>query len=151
MKNEPAVERSVTGATAVLSVSPVREDQPVLESASGHSGCKLYRAAGIQSALAILRQRNVAVVLCEDRLSPGTWVDMLERLRLLPDPPPLIVTSRVADERLWIEALNLGAYDVLAKPLVFREVVRSLDLAWSHWVHRRDSLPDRASVMRAAG
>jgi FixJ family two-component response regulator len=42
----------------------------------------------------------------------------------------LIVTSRLADEHLWAEALNLGAYDVLAKPFDQEEVIRVLSSAW---------------------
>ena len=36
--------------------------------------------------------------------------------------PALIVVARVGDERLWAEVLNLGGYDVLAKPLDPAEV-----------------------------
>jgi len=50
----------------------------------------------------------------------------------LSDPPLLIVASRLADEYLWAEALNLGAYDVLAKPFDADEVVRVLRSAWFH-------------------
>jgi DNA-binding response OmpR family regulator len=49
------------------------------------------------------------------------------------DPPLLIVTSRLADDRLWTEALNLGAYDVIAKPFDRKEVDRVLNLAWARW------------------
>ena len=45
----------------------------------------------------------------------------------------MIVTSRSADERLWVEALNLGAYDVLAKPFDRDEVLRSVSMAWLNW------------------
>ena len=38
--------------------------------------------------------------------------------------PVLIVTSKVADEYLWSEVLNLGGYDVLAQPLDRDEVTR---------------------------
>jgi DNA-binding response OmpR family regulator len=62
---------------------------------------------------------------------------MLEHISRLPDAPLLIVTSRLADERLWAEALNLGAYDVLAKPFDTAEVVRVVSLAWQHWHTRR--------------
>jgi DNA-binding response OmpR family regulator len=50
----------------------------------------------------------------------------------------LIVTSRLADEKLWAEALNLGAYDVLAKPFDRQELVRTANLAWLHWRHRHE-------------
>ena len=59
--------------------------------------------------------QEIGVVICERDLSPGSWVDMLKEGRLLPNAPSLIVTSRLADDKLWAEALNLGAYDVLAK------------------------------------
>jgi DNA-binding response OmpR family regulator len=55
---------------------------------------------------------------------------LLEQLARLPDPPALVVTSRIADDSLWAEALNLGAYDVLAKPFDGAEVVRVVSLAW---------------------
>jgi FixJ family two-component response regulator len=47
------------------------------------------------------------------------------------------VTSRLADEYLWAEVLNLGGYDVLAKPLDKQEVSRTLNLAWEHWENQR--------------
>ena len=58
---------------------------------------------------------------------------MLEQVTILPDPPSLIVTSRLADERLWAEALNLGAYDVLAKPFPPTEAMRVIGAAWRAW------------------
>ncbi len=61
---------------------------------------------------------------------------MLEYFSRLPDPPLLIVTSRLADEYLWAEALNLGAWDVLAKPFDREEVSRVLGFAWRHWQDR---------------
>ena len=50
----------------------------------------------------------------------------------MPAPPLLIVISQLADEHLWAEALNLGVYDVLAKPLDDIEIVRVLSLALNH-------------------
>jgi len=61
---------------------------------------------------------------------------MLEQVGCLPSPPLLIVSSRLADERLWAEALNLGAWDVLAKPFDKREVIRAVTSAWLHWTGR---------------
>ena len=67
----------------------------------------------------------------------------MENILVLPDPPVLIVTSRLADEYLWAEALNLGAYDVLAKPFDASEVIRVLYSAWRHWTDLRDRNPVR--------
>ena len=133
----------------VLSVSPHPEDHASLAGIFGHSRWALYQAGRVASALAILHEREIGVVLCDRDVPPHTWVDLLEPLALLADAPPLIVTSRLADERLWSEALNLGAYDVLAKPFDRRELARSVSLAWLHWCHRHDHAK-RLTTMRAA-
>jgi DNA-binding response OmpR family regulator len=44
-------------------------------------------------------------------------------------PPPLIVSSCVADDRLWAEVLNLGGYDLLTKPFLAAEVSRVVRMA----------------------
>jgi DNA-binding response OmpR family regulator len=63
------------------------------------------------------------VVICDARLSVGhSWKHLLQETLELEDPPPLIVADRLAEDRLWVEALNLGAYDLLAKPFDAREV-----------------------------
>ena len=63
----------------------------------------------------------------------GTWRDLLAHGAALQKPPNLIVASRSTDDRLWAEALNLGAYDVLTMPFRAAEVFRSVSLAWRHW------------------
>jgi FixJ family two-component response regulator len=77
-----------------------------------------------------------AFVVCERNLAHGDWKDVLEVTASRPDRPPLIVTSRLADEYLWAEVLNLGGFDVLAKPLDKQEVSRVLNFAWEHWAYQ---------------
>jgi DNA-binding response OmpR family regulator len=67
------------------------------------------------------------------------WQELLEQAESPPDPPCLILTFRLGDDRLWAEALNLGAYDVLAQPFDGEEVVRILSMAWLHWSDPRKS------------
>ena len=82
---------------------------------------------------------GAALVLCDRDLFPGSWKEILHGIKRMSNPPLLVVTSRLADEQLWAEALNLGAYDVLAKPFEVTEVNRVLSLAWLHWrrMHER--------------
>ena len=68
------------------------------------------------------------------------------------------MTCRVADDHLWAEALNVGAYDVLAKPFDRREVTRTLSSAWLRWQQRncaltmaRRQMPTAAVAVEAAG
>ena len=80
------------------------------------------------------------VVVSEQDLPDGNWKDVIEMAASLPCPPPVIVTSRLADDYLWAEVLNLGGYDVLAKPLDTGELSRTLNLAWERWAGQRDRL-----------
>jgi DNA-binding response OmpR family regulator len=135
MSKQSAIERQTdtTGTLTVLSVSPLEEDHSSLQAIIGHSKWMLLKARDLVSTLALLQQHEVSVVLCERDLVLGTWIDVLEHLKALPNAPSLIVASRLADDRLWVEALNLGAWDVLAKPFDPTEVIRSVKSAWQRW------------------
>ena len=117
----------------LLSVSPIQDDHDTLASLLGRDQWKIHSALSLQSASAFLKAHGVPLVVCEHDLSPDTWTQLLDETRLLAIPPVLIMTCRVADDSLWAEALNLGAYDVLAKPLDRTEVTRVLSSAWLHW------------------
>jgi CheY-like chemotaxis protein len=118
---------------AVLSVSPIQQDHDTLASFLGRDQWRIHNALSLRSASAFLRAHAVPLVVCEHDLSPGSWTQLLDETRLLAIPPVLIMMCRVADDSLWAEALNLGAYDVLAKPFDRAEVTRILSSAWQHW------------------
>jgi DNA-binding NtrC family response regulator len=136
----------------VLSVTPTQSDHDSLERFLGRSKWRVHRASTLATGVELLRQKGVSLVICERDLCPGSWRDFLAHITLLPKPPHLIVTSRLADEQLWAEALNLGAYDVLSKPLESNEVARVLGSAWLHWNRRFGvaSEPPKATASRMA-
>lgn len=117
----------------VLSVSPFDSDHEFLETCAAACECELARAVDLAGARGLLSQREVSVVVCEHDLMPGNWRDLFEYVQEGAHPAALIVTSRLADDRLWAEALNLGAWDVLAKPFDRTEVCRSIERACQHW------------------
>jgi DNA-binding NtrC family response regulator len=134
----------------VLSVSPIQQDHDSLASLLSRDQWRIHHALSLQSASAFLRAHVVPLVICEHDLSPGTWTQLLEEIRLLSTPPCLIVTSRVADDYVWAEALNLGAYDVLARPFDLAEVTRILSSAWLHWQQQYCVFPMSRRLMPTA-
>lgn len=122
----------------VLAVSSLPEDHASLQPIFAHSRWRLYNSSSHAGAIALLSEHSIAVVIVDADLTPGTWRDFLSDKEPLPGPPVVIVASRLADDRLWAEALNLGAYDVLAKPFRAREVLHSVGLAWRGWKERCD-------------
>jgi DNA-binding response OmpR family regulator len=131
-KKPPGLE---TAFNVVLSVSPNDEDCASLERIFP-SGWTVIASATVASALSVLREIPIPIVICDCEIAPVTWGEILDHISLLPDPPLLIVTSRLADERLWAEALNLGAWDVLTKPFDPDEVIRIVSVARQHWQDR---------------
>jgi DNA-binding NtrC family response regulator len=83
-------------------------------------------AKSVQHARAQLQQETYGVILTEAALPDGHWLDVLHLAREFSPEPEVIVTDPQADARFWAEALNLGAYDMLAQPFYEPEVRRIL-------------------------
>ena len=132
-RTSTALPAAATPPLTVLFVSPINEDQIALQTIVDRSKWLLYSAHDLVTAFPLLQQHEIAVVLCEENLKKKTWVELLEHVAQMPKAPSLIVASGLADERLWAKALNLGAWDVLAKPFDRTEVIRCIKSGWQHW------------------
>ena len=113
---------------SVLSVSPTQNDHQELRSILSGM-CQVVAARTCQEAAEFLCRESVPVIFCERDLPDGSWKYLLSYTAELKDPPALIVTSQLADEYLWAEVLNIGGYDVLAKPFREPEVRHTLEWA----------------------
>ena len=77
--------------------------------------------------------RPLQSLFCDEKFADGEWKGLWNELVKDPCPPEVIVASRLADERLWVEVLNLGAYNLLSKPFRPEEVVRTIHGALMEW------------------
>jgi two-component system response regulator HydG len=119
-----------TSRVRILAVSTQTTDVLSLARIFDHSTWSFDSATSLTAALRFLAKNSVEVVLCDRSLPDGTWRDLLNSVTMLEHPPQLIVTAHDADDRLWAEVLNLGAYDVLIKPYQPKEVFRTVGNAW---------------------
>jgi DNA-binding response OmpR family regulator len=125
-----------TRKNVMLAISSDVEDHKtvrgILDGSEWHAlACKTYG-----QARPLLREASA--VLCEQNLPDGDWKRVLRELQNMLDPQRLLVMSRLADSQLWAEVLNLGGYDVLAKPL------RAQELLWTiATIPRSPSAPNR--------
>ncbi len=115
----------------VLFVSPHHEDAAVLSRMLGSLSMPLEHVANLKHASATIQDEPYQVILTEANLPDGTWRDVLDMARGLTPGPEVIVTDAAADARFWAEALNLGAYDLIAQPFDTAEVQRILSYACS--------------------
>jgi DNA-binding NtrC family response regulator len=123
----------------VLAVSHLESDHTSLAHIFGHTAWTFDSARSLREATAKLADEPSPVILCEEKLPDGSWKDLYAFSQIHSVPAYLIVTSQFADDRLWAEVLNMGAYDVLAKPFHSKEVFRVIGLAWRHWTDCRKS------------
>ena len=114
----------------ILSVSPDEFDHSELLQILDELPFQLTAVRSGSEATASLDAGQFDVILCECRLPDGSWLEILNRISAAPAKPLLIVTSRIADASLWAEVLNLGGYDLLAKPFNRQEVRHVLTSAW---------------------
>jgi DNA-binding NtrC family response regulator len=136
---------------SVLIVSPFSEEIAFLREALDRGQWSVVGVESRREARGFLSGNPVSVVVSESRLSDGGWQDVLKDVAALPDAPHLIVTSDLADERLWAEALSRGAYDVLAKPFHRSEIRRIVSLALSSWRQSRGHLRSLPAAIMTAG
>jgi DNA-binding NtrC family response regulator len=86
-----------------------------------------------RAAMKHVRTRRTPVIVTDERLPDGDWMDILSGIAPILNPPRVIVASPAADSRLWSEVLHLGAYDMLVKPFQQQEVVRAVESAQRAW------------------
>src|SRR4051812_39248658 len=87
---------------------------------------KVDHAGSLQHARTQLWRDEYDVILTEAALPDGSGQDALRWARECPQKLELIAPAPPADARLWAEALNLGAYDLIAQPFYEPEVRRIL-------------------------
>ena len=126
----------------VLFVSPRREDATILSHMLRSVSTSLHHVDDLQHARAIMQGEPYQVVLTEANLPDGNWRDVLELAQKTQPASDVIVTDASADARFWAEALNMGAYDLIAQPFATAEVQRILANACS----RSSTLPKTSTA-----
>lgn len=142
---------SGTQALHVLAVGCCPADLATLRMLFARKRWGLVEVIGYREAVGTLRGEpgdEMAAVLCTSALPDGDWRMMLETVQGMPDPPRLLVLSRLADERLWAEVLNLGGHDVLAAPLGEKELEWALHSVWLGWNRARCATDAAAEPLR---
>ena len=110
----------------ILFISGRAEDARHLSEMLHALPLQVEHVGSLKQAATQLRQEQFDVILTEASLPDGGWIDVLNMVRKCPNEPEVIVTDPQADAHFWAEALNLGAYDLLAQPFYEPEVRRIL-------------------------
>jgi len=130
------VERLGKGAdspSSLMAVLAAPEDRTALLRIIGPCKWELHWIGTCEEAIEVFHRTSPAIVICDSRLADGDWRQLWDILARGPKPPMFIVTSRLADDALWAEVLNVGGYDLLLKPFRAEEVIRVVHAAATQW------------------
>jgi two-component system response regulator AtoC len=85
-------------------------------------GYKIYAAADGNEAARILGAVNLEAALIDIRMPGKDGLALLRELRDHPDPPAVLIMTAYGTSAVAIEAMAIGAFDYLTKPLNFDEL-----------------------------
>jgi DNA-binding NtrC family response regulator len=101
----------------ILIVDDNRALREGLEETIAGLGHRPLSAASGQEALARLERETVDAVLLDLRMPDIDGIEVLRRLRENPKRPPIVILTAYAGAANTIEAMRLGAFDHLTKPI----------------------------------
>jgi len=143
-KQKLPASQNLSETITLLAIDPNQEDFHSLLRILGTDGWNIRGASSLREATTLMNESLPDLILCEKDLSDGTWKDVFREAERLRRHTRFVVVSRHADERLWAEVLNLGAFDMILKPFDSTEILRM-----ARWACHRD-FPEQAAAASAA-
>ncbi len=116
---------------AVVGVSGSVQIRRAIDALLARAGWCCHHVDNCAEALRTMVSTGARVVVTDTNLSDGTWRDLVDAARQQPDPPAVVVTSRHADEALWTDVIEHGAFDLVSVPGESSEFLRVVGLAFS--------------------
>lgn len=98
----------------------VDDESTILESISmfmAEKGHAVHTAATVKQALELFEKTNPQVVILDIRLTDGSGLDALRQMKAVNPLARIIMITAFQDMETTIEAMKLGAYDYIHKPL----------------------------------
>ena len=135
----------------VLVVSANEEDHKVFDVFLSRVGYTLHHASTLAAAISILQELPVPVIVTERTLPDGSWIGFQVSSDSPCHPPLVIVFSDPGDATFWAQAFNLGAFDVVHRPLTETIVARAINLAHLRWARAIEESDARSANRFTSG
>lgn len=115
-------------------------------------GYKAQYALNSKDALPYIRNKKADVVLLDLRLKDENGIDILKEIKAIDTSIPVIIMTGYASIETAVDAIKLGAWDYMQKPLPFARVQRVVEnaLQSSRLANENTELKNRLSSKTAA-
>jgi DNA-binding NtrC family response regulator len=104
-----------TQAWRVLIISS-EANRDIVKSAMSHWGLEPTCCSSFQQARSLLPDETLSLIFCEDRLADGTYRDLLRGFGKPLKTRFVVISPAPELEAAYNEALQLGAFDMIASP-----------------------------------
>ncbi|MEW6058073.1 MAG: sigma-54 dependent transcriptional regulator [Bdellovibrionota bacterium] len=102
------------------------DDEPsmceMLEVALKKWGYRVKIARTLREAMAALERGRIDGVLSDIKLPDGTGVELLTRLKTLPEKPPVLLMTAFGNTDAAVQAMKMGAFYYVTKPFKLEEL-----------------------------
>lgn len=105
------------------------EHGQILATILGHCGLMPVLCSSLKQARTLLDRKSIRLVFCEDRLTDGSFRDMLQVTAQDRPGLPLVVFSRHPDPELPSAHIQSGATDSIAPPFYHTQIEQVLHRA----------------------
>ena len=104
-----------------------RRPETALEQEMGARGIRMQWANSIQSAGDLLNSAlDGTIFVTELALADGNWRDLVERIRSVRSPVPIVLMASASTAELWWDALECGVEDILVTPVSLSQLFQVL-------------------------
>jgi DNA-binding NtrC family response regulator len=108
--------------------------------------CEVLEAETGADALALLRTREVDLVMLDQRMPGEPGLDVLPRVRAADPSTVVVLATAVHDVRTAVEALKRGAYDYITKPFDVDDILMVVQRALEKRALEREVLCLRSAL-----
>ena len=130
----------------------VIEDEPsmreMLELALSKGGYQAKIVATLKEGIAHLEKGGFDVVLTDVKLPDGSGLDVILRVKTLPEQPPVLLMTAFGTTDMAVEAMKLGAFHYLTKPFKLEELNVLLNRAFEDKNLKRENAALRKEAQR---
>lgn len=109
-------------------------------------GIEVNRVRSCREASRLLKEANSGEMVFTDTTLPdGTWEDVLRIAHQASTFLPVIIVSRTPDINLYLETLELGAFDFVTPPFLSIDIANVTSTAMVQKLASRDIRPAHAA------
>lgn len=104
-----------------------------IEAVLADCGLPVLSAGNFRDAEAACNRHPVAVIVSDAEFDGHSWRNMLALARQMARPPSLIVVARLATDRLWLDLLDEGVFDLFAQAAIDGDLRRAVLNSIQDW------------------